>query len=183
MKASRSAACSGACAALMLLSGCGSARVGEHVRAETYTGEPKRVVLVNAVDAAFSSVAAERFGTAAVQDLGNCGVTVMVIRPNSMELNGAARLRAAIASFKPDSILNMQQASSTSYRGSVVGGRYLLTLSDVATKTEVWKASINLAGGFIGAAGTGPKLSASIVQQMVADRLLSSCRLAPGQAT
>lgn len=164
-----------AVAATLLLTACVGANVGEHVRAPDYSGNPKRIFVLNGLDSRFSQKAVDSFGPEIQTRLTSCGVAALVVRPNRMELNATARIGEAMSSFKPDAVLNIRQTERVSRDGSTIFGEYVVTLTEVERKREVWKASISLST-FLGERERGgPEFAATLIRQLTADAVLSSC--------
>ena len=172
-----------AIAGTVLLTACVGANVGEHVRAADYSGDPKRVFVINGLDSKFSQKAVDSFGREIQVRLASCGVAALVVRPNRMELNAAARMGEAVSSFKPDAVLNIRQTERVSRDGSTMFGEYVLTLTDVERKREVWKASISLSTFMGERERGGPEFAATLIRQLTADAVLRSCPPSASVAT
>ncbi len=132
--------------ALLELSSCMAVNVGEEVVDHDYHGTPKRMLVFGTLDSAFSNGAADKFPDAVRNALAPCGVQAEVYAPNHLQLNAPERLNLLIASFKPDTVLLIRQSVRASVNGQVGSGTYVLTLSDVATKRDIWSAEMVLHG-------------------------------------
>lgn len=173
MKAIRSAIC----ALLLALAGCAvRVNVGDHRAASDYRGEPKRIFVINRLDPTFSGTLESNFATAMRADLERCGVASLIHQPDSMELDAEAKVRAKLASFKPDSVLNIVQTVRYSYDGDIRAGTYNVSLRDMAQQRDIWKARVVLsATAFADRAPAGGRFAATIIKQMTADGVLKSC--------
>ena len=153
-------------------------RTIEHVKAQDYGGNPKRIFVFNELDTHFDRRAADGFGPAIQAELARCGVASAAYRRNSMQLDSEAKLRAAMLDFKPDAVLDMRQSDRHSFDGDVRAGTYVLTLRDLSQKRDVWKASMILGSGsrlFVSRAPAGAEFAAGIVGQLSRDGVLASC--------
>lgn len=167
-----------ACAAAFALAACVRVSVGEHVKAQDYNGDPKRMFVSNALDTRFDARAADGFGSDIRAELARCGVTSTVYRRDSLQLDAEAKLRDAMLTFRPDTVLDMRQSERFSYDGEARSGTYVLTLRDLGQKRDIWKANMGLGAGsrlYVNRAPAGAEFAAGVVGQMSQDGVLKSC--------
>jgi hypothetical protein len=100
--------------------------------------------------------------------LAKCGIAVNVHRRDPLALQNDEAL--AVRAFSPDTVLTLQWKTAQS------GGRtpgttvFASSLIDVATKKLVWKAQIDLKGGW----SLAETLAASVIDRLKADTVVSS---------
>lgn len=169
------------CAALLSLlavGGCVRAAVRDHVAATDFHGALGRIFVLNTLDGAFAADLPARFAAAIQADLGRCGVTALVFRPDAMQLDAEAKLREAIQAFRPDAILTLRFAVQSRYDGDVRAGTYIVRLQDVAERRDLWRAEMVLSSSasFVtDRSGAGALFADRLVRQMAEDRVLTGC--------
>lgn len=167
--------------AAVSLSACAArVRVEEQTRALDYDGKPRRLFIQNTLD----DPSADRFAAAVQAGLSRCGVASSVFRPDSMQLDGEARARAAFAGFRPDAILYMRRSGRlVNEYGRVIHTTYLVTLRDVGQRRDVWRARVRLNAATILASDPlsgGDDFATAIVQGLSRDGVFRSCSPPPG---
>lgn len=165
----------------MLVAGCAHAAIDEHVADKSYAGVVQRMLVIGVVDRQWNVYASNAFMDALVGDLSRCGVTARVFQPAALELNAQDRLRAMLAAFHPDSVLNMQLTSRTSQRGAAIADTYVIGLFIPSLRREVWKANLELSGGTLSAqrVDAAADLARQVVDQMAGDGVLRTCPPSP----
>jgi len=168
---------------ILTVTACTNVRVGQHVAASDYAGSPKRIFIVNRMDASFSESLPGEFAAAAEQMFANCNVAVLVYRPEAMELNAEAKVKAAILNFRPDSTLTIQQTLQLRTNGDVNRGEYLVTLHDLPLHRDVWRGAISasatsyaVAGGFLAdRSKVGGIVADQLIRTMAGDNIIKTC--------
>ena len=163
--------------ALLPLAGCVSVSVGPHVASNDYTGQPRRMFVINSISGA-GSPASDNYAAAIKADLARCNVDAMVYRPDGALQNAMGETMRVLRDFNPDTVLNMRRTVRYAGSSAVPDGTYVFTLRDVATRRDIWKATVEIAGG-LGRPGdlsqVGGEASRTVVRQMSADGVLKSC--------
>ena len=94
----------------LMLTGCTSVKVGQHITAKDYTRSPQRIFVVSRLDSSFERTLPRTFADAIVPLLGRCNVVATVYQSGELELDAETKFKTAFDQFKPDAVLNMQQA-------------------------------------------------------------------------
>ena len=148
--------------------------VGEHVADKNYVGNPRRIFVVNTLDLrAFGPDA----GYALKAEPGRCGIASEIVELEGLQLDAGPNLTAEAKSFKPGMILILQLQTSLCQAGAAVQDTYLLTVTDVAQKHEVWKGMVSwYANRFVAdRTQVGRDFAAMIVRTLAHERILKSC--------
>lgn len=168
-------------AALALLIGttaCSTVNIGEHTAASNYEGSPQRIFILNQLDNFQHKSLPEDFATAIEPALAKCNVEATVYRPNSMELDAEAKLRAAVQLFKPDAVLSLQLTHRLFQGMSIQNESYTVTLYDALQKRQVWHEEIYTRGqmGFpYKDVVVGSLLADQLLRTMAADNIIKTC--------
>ncbi len=123
---------------LCLLGGCVENQVTGAAKARL-DRPVARMLVLNTIDANFSSRAVQVFGTTLTDRLAKCGVTVETYRPGNLELNASAKQAAVLQRLHPDSVLAMRLSFTQLGRG---GGprreNYSFDLTSQPANAVVW---------------------------------------------
>ena len=171
--------------------GCTQTVVSGHVAAADYANDPRRILVINAIDSSFAPDIVDGFKVAITADLARCGIATSVYRPPfaayqrrrlSQEAVPLDILRkgiaAAVQDFKPDAMLQMQQrVRHISAYGDILSGDYTVTLYDIGQNREVWKGNLTLKGGDMFSRGdtSGSSFADVLTAQLSRDNIIKSC--------
>lgn len=164
--------------AALLPAACATDRITGHVSDPNYAGDPHRVLVAAVLDRSWSAEAPDAFKASITAELMQCGITVEVYEPSTLELNQNAKAQALLASFQPDAVLSIGQTTRLVSQYGTLSGNYVATFFIPSPRKEVWKADLALAGGAYGAgrSDAAADLARKIVIQMVSDGVLRSCQ-------
>jgi hypothetical protein len=174
-------------AAVALVAACASTRTVSN-KSVSYAGEPRRVLVFEAFIKSRYLEPAD-FDARLIQSLSACGVAaearlVPVRSANSLALDDDEdqnRREAAeqIKRFAPDTTLSVVETSARQrvFSERVERAHFALALRDVATKKTVWKAQIDLSGGFSNSIGNnlGHAVADAVIARLSEDGILKSC--------
>lgn len=168
--------------------GCSASTQIETNKAADYIGQPKRLFVVEAMGHQIRGSIAS-FQATFSQAMSKCGVAVEfadvpatsspLALDNKETIAEKALLNQKAAKFKPDSILSLAETSYTQHTNtnlnltSISAMTYLITLSDVVTKRNVWKAEVKVNVNL--SFDPGPQFATDIASRMTQDGVLRSC--------
>jgi hypothetical protein len=166
-----------AAACLLALAACSSVTVNDHIAAADYSGDPKRIFVFTSLDRNFAENLADSFAAALVAELARCGATAAVFPVDTLQLDMERKRRAAIDSFKPDTLMSVRLAERRlAAGGRPISGTYSVGMLDRKQNREVWKATISVSvAEFAIRSGIGAAFAATLVGQMEAEGVLKTC--------
>lgn len=174
------------CSALALLTavilgGCVNANVSS-ARSANYDRMPKNMFIMAALGPGFKDTLLEKrqtnFGDKFQTDLHSCGIASEIAFVETTALHIATDEK--IKNFGPDATLSIQVTSGLSKSGGLIEGFFHLEMRDMVSKVVVWNANLHLDAGSVYTMGsTGEVFEATIINQMVADRVLPANCLIP----
>jgi hypothetical protein len=163
---------------LALLAGCTATTSIETNKDQSYTKEPKRLLVIESMlwNTAWLY---QPFQSSLSQHIHACGVIADYIKKTPSEPLNAQAIAFA-RRFHPDTILEISEVSRTlqtrngSPTGVILWIEYTLEIKDVATDKTVWKADDKLMPNF-STSGQGEVLARNIVAKLSADGIFHSC--------
>ena len=180
------------CAVFSLLAGaCTPETTIATNKAADYSGHPKMLFVEMVFEPARGlDLFFDAFQTSFEAELSGCGVTTRFFsfRPSGsdpLRLDASAdpqmlALRAAIASFRPDSFLAVRETNYHFQADSVTQIGYLVDLTDGASRKVVWKARGTLGRRLSTISGAGAGLASDIASRLLQDGILAACKVAAG---
>lgn len=180
----------GACALLALLTGsCAPATTVQTNKAADYSGHPQMLFVATVFDPAHGlNLLFNSFQTSLEAELRDCGVTTsfFALRPTGsdpLQLDTpadpqVAALRAAAASFRPDSYLAVRETAYRMQADTITQMDYMVELSDAASGRAVWKARGTLTRRLSTMNDAGAGLASDIVTHLLQDGILAACKVA-----
>ena len=163
------------------LCGCVNVNVNKHIAASDYTRSITRLAVFLPTDdslGGFSQQFSPTFKAEIQAQLDACHVQVLLYQVDPMQLDGQAKITAALTAFKPDATLLLQHTNRFIYNGDERGEGYLLTLHDMTEKRDVWKGSIGIGASsrlLTDRTHTGATFADKAVRQMADDGVLKAC--------
>jgi hypothetical protein len=145
------------------LAGCGpQVRLVDTQVATGYTGNPRRVFVVDVTHPLYGSFISADFRAGMRDGLARCGIAVADFKTDAWELDSRRRGSAQITAFDPDLLVRIAMVRSGSTDAYQVSARE-------RSGRMVWGTTIETYGR------SGADMAAKVIERMAADRILPAC--------
>ncbi len=162
---------------LLSLGGCASSAIIQSNKLPTYSQIASRILIIGDLNVSPNGPMFDFDRKEFVASLGNsftdCGTVVEYHEKNRLSL--VDDIGQDVKNFGPDVILTIQWRSAELHSRGPSHLVYELVLTDIKTKTAVWKAEVN----FTRAWHAGLVLAGSVISKLKADGLVADTCKAP----
>jgi hypothetical protein len=174
-------------ALVALTAACATTKTASN-KAASYAGEPKRILVFEAFIKS-RYLEPSDFDARLVQSLAACGVAaetrIVPVKPaTSLTLDDDEEQHRSAAAdqmkrFGPDTTLTVLEIAAVQrvFSERVSKAQFMVSLRDVATRKTVWKAQINLSGGFSNSVANnlGHAVADAVAARLSQDGILRGC--------
>jgi len=176
----------------LVAGGCAPATTTATNKAADYSSHPQVLFVATVFDPAHGmNLLFSSFQTKFEAALRDCGVTTRFfsLRPTGsdpLQLDSpvdpqVTALRAAITSFRPDSLLAVRQTAYRMQADTITQIDYLVELTDATSRKAVWKARGTLTRRLSTMPDAGAGLADDIVGHLLQDGILAACKVAAAE--
>jgi len=110
------------------------------------------------------------------EKFSQCNVTAGNFFTGGLQLDVAARERAAAAAMQADAVLTVHPVEVTQFGPNQSNQTYALSLRDLATGTELWRGTVDLSRiNFITVDHVTEDFARTVVQQLVDAAMIKTC--------
>jgi hypothetical protein len=168
-------------AAVCVLAGCAAHTHSESNKASEYTGQPKRIDVIEMLGPGLPADQINDFNLSFGRSMGACRVGIAIVTMPQDIANAPSLTAAFLAGHKAEAVLTIGTSMTQMASGQLFLVQYLFSLTDVASGKPVWKALIALNWDTLlgDKSHLGQTLAAAAIQQMQKDQLVANCAGAP----